>query len=40
MVAPIVIQSLDKWIGIAAFNDDIINECKTTLLQSIVFGIR
>lgn len=33
--APIVIQSLDKWIGIDSFTTDAINDCKSTLFQSI-----
>ncbi len=35
VVAPIVIQSLDKWSGIDAFTAEAINDCKSTLFQSI-----
>lgn len=35
IIVPIVSQSLDKWVEIAAINDDTINEYKTAFLQSI-----
>lgn len=35
IVAPIVIQSLDKWVRIDTFTIEKINDCKSTLLQSI-----